>query len=267
MIRDNAVKASGLQIELILVNDSPDCPIQYQEDWVQGFQLRILTNERNLGIQGSRITGIRTAAGMYIQILDQDDMLAENALYSQFQAISGYDVVVANGIEQAGHHPGMLYTSKRQQRMATQRRFYYSIGCMITSPGQCLIRKEVIPECWMNHRISRNGADDLFLWLLLFETKAKWTINPDILYTHVNTGENFSADYEKMKASSLEVIDFMQKTGQISGRDARRYTRRFKMRDMYENRGTVYKVVAMLCYPDISFDLLRKKLYGRITRR
>lgn len=42
---------------------------------------------------------------------------------------------------------------------------------MIFSPGQCLIRKAVIPRDWCKRRLTVNGCDDFLLWLLMFHEK------------------------------------------------------------------------------------------------
>ena len=50
LARSNAANAPGVQLELLIVCDSPDCPVEYAPSWVEGFSLRILENEKNMGI-------------------------------------------------------------------------------------------------------------------------------------------------------------------------------------------------------------------------
>lgn len=263
VVRKNAAAAPELHMELLLVNDSPDHPVIYQPDWVQGFSLRILDNPKNVGIHNSRINGIRAAQGTFIQMLDQDDLLVDHAIASQVATIGNFDIVVANGVDQGGGHPGKIYTSVAQQQLVMERRFYYTVGCMIASPGQCLIRRDAIPHEWMERPIQRNGADDLLLWLLMLQGKHRWTINPEVLYTHVITGENLSADFDRMQNSAFEVKDMLLQYGLLSPRELNWFLRRFRMRRSYEQKGTVHKLLAMLYYPDLSVDLIRKKLLGR----
>lgn len=47
------------------------------------------------------------------------------------------------------------------------------IGCAITSPGHCLIRKTSIPQLWKENILKNNGSDDLLLWLLMLEENKK----------------------------------------------------------------------------------------------
>lgn len=63
----------GASMEILIVNDSPWVPVELTAQ--THLPVRILPNEKNLGIHGSRIHGIREARGEYIQLLDQDDLL------------------------------------------------------------------------------------------------------------------------------------------------------------------------------------------------
>lgn len=259
IVSRNAANARELDIELLLVNDSPDTPVSYEEAWVRGFTLRILRNPQNMGIHRSRINGIRSAAGKFVQLLDQDDLLADNAIASQFAAIGQSDIVVCNGNEQMDGRPGILYRSIRQQRLVMVPRYYYTVRCLITSPGQCLIRKSAIPELWLDTPIQTNGADDWFLWLLMLRT-CHWTVNPDRLFTHVSTGSNLSLNSARMKASCLEVKDIMKSHGLLTPKQERQFLRRLQMRQRCAGKPPISKLLIMACYPDLLWDLARLKL-------
>ncbi|MBQ8868959.1 MAG: glycosyltransferase family 2 protein [Oscillospiraceae bacterium] len=252
--------------ELILVNDSPDIPIEIPDIKSDDYILRVIDNPHNLGIQGARINGINNAKGEFIQMLDQDDKLADNALYSQLTAIGDCDMVIANGYSESEseNYKEVLYTSVSQQKMALEPKYYYSIGCMIWSPGQCLIRKSAIPQVWMQEKIEHNGSDDLLLWLLMQNEGCKVTINPEKLYTHVETGVNYSADFEKITTSSMDVLDFLKKHSAVSKKLASKFERRFEMRKLYHGKSFLHKAVAMLLYPDLSWPLVVKKVRGKL---
>ena len=259
LARSNAANAPGVQLELLIVCDSPDCPVEYAPSWVEGFSLRILENEKNMGIHGSRVNGIRHARGTYIQMLDQDDLLAENALASQLAAIGDAQVCVANGIDQADR--GLIYKNQAHQQWATRERFYYSAGNMIVSPGQCLLRRDAVPEFWLEQIMDRNGSDDLLLWLLLLGEGATWAVNPECLYTHVFTGQNVSADGAKMNASSWEVLEKLEQWAKLTARQRRRFCRSRSLGKLLVGKGRAGKCLAMLRYPDV---LLEKLILKRI---
>ena len=259
-VRRNAQAVPGKAVELILVNDSPDQPIQYEESWVSGFSVRIVTNSQNSGIHRSRVNGLREAAGTYIQFLDQDDLLSDNAFASQLPLMENADVVIANGFDQNPKSYGPIYKSLVHQQQAAKPRFYYTVGNQIVSPGHCLIRKDAIPAGWYDTCIRRNGADDLLLWLMMFAENARFVINPAQLYTHVDTGENVSANTEKMHKSSLEVLQVLKTENRISPRQARRYLRSCAMSRRYIGRSKARKILVMLCYPDVALERVALQL-------
>lgn len=260
-IRAAALAAPEAQIELLLVNDSPGYPIVYEEDWVQGFELRLLTNPVNSGIHRTRVNGLRQARGEFVWFLDQDDLLSKNAFSSMLSLCADADVVVANGFDQNPRRPGPIYKTAERQRAAADPRFYYTIGNQIVSPGHCLIRKAAIPESWCENIILRNGSDDLLLWLLLFHNHSSWKINPAQLYTHVDTGVNVSSDIAKMAASSMEVLTILQKLHAITPKQTRRFLRSRKVAAALAGAGAGRKILTLLQYPDVALEKLRLRMY------
>ena len=255
VLRRNAQNAPDLQIELVLVNDSPQLAIEYAESWVEGFHLQILVNEVNSGIQRSRVNGLNKAQGTFVIFLDQDDLLADNALASQFALSADHDVIVANGINENRDRHNPIYHSIAHQKQVSEPRFYYSVGCLIVSPGHCMIRKDKIPQVWYDSCVECNGADDYYLWLLM-QGDCRWGINPEVLYTHVDTGENLSSNMDQMIDSSCEVLDLLAKVDKITPRHNRIARRRFKMRKFYEGRAAWRKAVACLMHPVLFYELL-----------
>lgn len=255
-IRENAANAPDLTVELVLVNDSPDCPIVYEEAWVQGFSLKVFENPVNSGIQRSRVNGLAAASGAYIVFLDQDDLLDPQALVSQYQAIGSADIVLANGHCETPCGCVPIYRTAAQQCVATEPRFYYTVSNLITSPGQCMIRKLVIPQLWLDCCIGRNGSDDLLLWLLLFGCNARWTVNPLFLYTHKSTGHNLSDDIGKMVDSSQEVLAVLQRFELFTAKQTRQFVRSRRMAALYIGSSLPKKLLTLLLYPDVAWHRL-----------
>lgn len=255
-----ALAVPEARIELILVNDSPECPVIYEEDWVRGFALRVLENSVNSGIHQTRVNGLTQARGEFIWFLDQDDLLSQNAFSSMLSMAADADVIVGNGFDQNPHSYGPIYKTHRHQQQAAQPRFYYSVGNQIVSPGHCLIRRSVIPAGWQENIVRRNGSDDLLLWLLLFHSGCRWKINPEQLYTHVDTGANVSANVAKMADSSMEVLAILQKLRAITPSQTRRFLRSRALAAA-AGKGAGRKLLAMLRYPDVALEKLRLRKY------
>ncbi len=260
-IRTAALAVPEASIEFILVNDSPDCPIVYEEDWVRGFALHIICNDANCGIHGSRVNGLHQAQGEFIWFLDQDDLLAEDAFASMLALRDDADVIVANGYFQTPKGSVPIYATPQRHRAAIVEEFYYRVCNQITSPGHCLIRSSAIPESWCQHIMGRNGSDDLLLWLVLFHENLRWKINPAMLYTHVDTGINLSADISKMVDSSMEVLNILKKLEIINKKQTRQFLRSRRMAAAVSGTGIKGKFLASMRYPDVALDRLRLRLY------
>lgn len=247
-ISKNAENVNEASVELILVNDSPDVDILYEKSWVNGFDLRIIKNEENVGILKSRINGLDNARGKYVIFLDQDDILSDMAIKSQLRKIGKNDIIVSNGKDECKKNQ-YIYNTEKEQMTVMNRASYYLLGNRIVSPGQCLIKKTSIPELWKQCSIINNGSDDLLLWLFMLNENCRWSINRSVLYIHKNTGNNASFNSEVMERSSKEVLSCLKKYNIISASEEKLFIKRLKMRKFYEGKAAWRKIVAYALNP------------------
>lgn len=183
MIQKNACNASNLDIELVLVNDSPDIALEVDDSMANSFVLTIVNNEHNLGIHGARVQGIRTAHGKYIILLDQDDELVDNAILKQYSALDGRNAVISNGYaEDVVGNRKLLFKNKKKMRHVNELNYFFYFGNVIASPGLVLIKKDCIPREWMENIMQINGADDWLLWVYTIAKETTFSINPKTLY-------------------------------------------------------------------------------------
>lgn len=206
MFEKNKRTLNGLaKLEVIFIKDS-------LEPWKQtiyshpDFDIKILSNTENQGIQYSRAKGITAAVGDYIHMLDQDDTITDNYYYSQLCKIGNKDMIVCNGIKEYETYNKLLYRFYPMQLTVKFPFFYTHFSCRILSPGQCLLKKKCIPSVWLNNILKHSGTDDFFLWLLLFQEKIQIGINRQQLYRHTHTGDNLSLNTNKMNMSLEEMI-------------------------------------------------------------
>lgn len=216
-----------VDMEVIFVKDSQeeyDKSVFVSED----IKIRVLENETNGGIHYSRVRGLSVATGAYVHMLDQDDKISNTFYKYALRGIGKSDVLVCNGIKECVDflknmsYNKNLYRCSFMQWTVKHLWFYTKFSCRILSPGQCLIRKESIPEAWMEHILTHSGADDAFLWMLMLKQKKQFAIDREIRYIHKNTNRNLSLDDEKMKASLKEVIGICGKYKFLSKRDVQR---------------------------------------------
>lgn len=197
------------EFEIIIVNDSPYVDVELPNTQIE---TKVLVNEKNLGIQGSRIKGIRSATGEWVLLLDQDDELVVEGFNRQIELTQNSDVVVGNGTYILGVVNKKIFNNFRSMNYLIQKDRFIEIRNLIVSPGECLIRKESIPSIWMENKLEINGADDWMLWILLFCSNARFVCNDLPVYIHNDAGgTNLSADLDKMRESSLEMTKILHK--------------------------------------------------------
>lgn len=212
------------EMEVLLINDSPWNEIVVS-NLQYDFTLKIINNEKNSGIHKTRVNGLLHAEGQMILFLDQDDSISEDAILSQVVHLKDFDFVICNGYyEYENGEKREIYQNENHQACCLNIDYYYGYDNPIASPGQILIKKEVIPSDWIRHSLTANGADDYYLWLLLLENNRKGAINPDRLYTHVYTGNNASLNLKVMTDSDKEVITLLQ--GKVDPQRLNKFKRR-----------------------------------------
>lgn len=243
-----------VQIEYLIVNDSPDIIIEYDHSISIDYSLRIIINDTNVGIHQSRVNGIKKAHGDYIIILDQDDVLLPKAVYSNIENIGNSDLVLANGyfVDTKGHET-RIYKNKVAHWMATKSLFYECVSSLIVSPGHTMIKKSSIPDVWMKEIMSKNGSDDFFLWLLMFQAGSSISINNQCVYKHIGTEINLSNDRRKMYESSENFCRMAKEKKLFNTSLLRRINRRteFKIQWNFSALSKIQKIKLMIKNLDI----------------
>ena len=212
---NEACSGMNHKVELILVNDSPDAPLSYDNSLAQNFSIIEIENNYNSGIHQSRVNGLKIANGDYIVFLDQDDKISKNYIHTQLQVANTThcDIVLSNGYNENNKRLKQpIYKNTFSLLFATKERPYILARDFITSPGQCLIKKKAIPVEWTTHIMEAHGADDYFLWLLCFNAKCKIAPNYELIYTHKNTGRNYSANKSAMRRSLENMLHILEQT-------------------------------------------------------
>jgi len=205
---------SDAQVELIFVNDNPCKTIEICTE-NDDITIHTMETDINTGIQGARVRGLAYASGEYVVFLDQDDKIEKNYLLTQLCAIGNADFVVCQGYDEEK----LIYKDISDMKCKITYESIREKGNFIVSPGQVLIRKDVIPKVWKENILENNGADDWLLWLLIFNATRKVALNYNAVYCHVVHGHNFSFNREKMFLSVNEVRDIVKATKLFSDKE------------------------------------------------
>lgn len=280
------------ELEVILVNDSPDEKVQLPVDGSQ-YNIWVVDQKENQGIHGARVRGLKEAKGEYVMFLDQDDALEEDAIVKHVDKIKqwqqqisrmnqGNAMVQGTGLEQLMLHPvsvanAMLEQADGQQLLWYRSQYhkdkigdyktYLKVGVQIISPGQCLVPKKMIPIIWTTNICKTNGSDDYYLWLLLLSRRIPFLLLDEPLYIHKYTGQNLSADTSNTDASVYEFIEMLKQDTIISEKELNLLRRQIEYKAEFRKGGIGTKLVSTVKNLDIFvanvfFKLRSKTPYG-----
>ena len=193
------------QIELVLINDYPAYNIYEIEKATFTYidNIIVYNNEKNVGIHASRIKGLYLSSGEYVCFLDQDDHIDEAFGWKMISKAldTDADVVLCNGIYRNNRK---IYNTLNEIHTAISIDYFKTLTSII-SPGQALIRKNVIPIEWKTNILKENYCDDAFLWCLLKNKSAKFEFVDELLYFHNEYGQNQSFNWSN-NAKALEEL-------------------------------------------------------------
>lgn len=217
-------------VEVIFVNDYPEEVVIIEKEEKE-FSVRLFLHEKNQGIHAARVTGIKNSRGRFIIMLDQDDLVKENWLYSQWKYIHEVrsDISICNGWDGRFR---LLHESTKFEKYIRDDHYFFKNGNPIMSPGQAIIKKECIPNEWMNHIQKINGTDDFLLWIMLKKRGYKFAVNRDYLYYHTSERTKNSVSVRHMINSLKEMRQILSKAEDfLSGENKRDLDHYIKQRE------------------------------------
>ena len=244
---ESSAKAFGGRIQLVFSNDYPDesIPDNLHSDLID---ITCLQTDNNCGIQGARVKGLKAAQGDYIHFLDQDDEIEPEYYQRQMERIGDADAVVCN----CTWDGEQFYDTPRRPSLSKCLTLEYNIDDDFGFvPGQVILRKESIPEYWINNWMNWNCCDDYLLWLLLFSKGKRIVANDSILYHHIYTGFNQGTNLYAWYRSTFEMLDIIRKERLFDE----------EIIDRFENARL--KQVKLLCDSETD-HLKRTRVYERI---
>lgn len=268
----------GHSLEVILVNDSPETAVSLSGIFRGQSQVRVLTHEKNMGIHAARLTGLAAADGDYVIFLDQDDLLADDAiaqLLTEAERIAKADgsrrccrVIVSNAyLEQGDGSKQLWYRNEAHKKLIGNLHTYVTVGTQIISPGQCLLNRELIPQAWREHVCRKNGADDYYLWLLLLQSGVSFSLYDFPLYTHCHTPENVSADTTVTDTSSMEFLSYLREDPDFPKETADRLEEMLTYKAEFRTSGLAGRIGLSLSHfrifaANVSFKIKTGTYYG-----
>lgn len=258
-----------INIELLLVNDSPDVPLSkhYSSKYID---IVILNTKINRGVQSARVRGLGHCNGDYILFLDQDDKIVPEYLKKQLEKIKGHDAAVCKAI----HEKKPFYNHTRPFPESISMEYMLRKGDSIISPGQVLLRKESISEIWKKNILRNNGADDWLLWLSMMAEGKSFAFNDEILFEHIVESNNASFRILEMQHSEWEVLEILKNSHVLSEENINRLTEtiqtitetRLQLLGKFQRISCIYDTWMSLKNRNVHIsEYLRQKGYRKIA--
>lgn len=232
-------------LEIIFVNDcTPDNSVGVLRKVLAEYpkriaQTQIINHEKNLGLAGARLTGLKTSTGKYIQNIDSDDYIDKNMI-SDMVALAeqeNADITICDFM--------YVYTNKKEHIYVNPPLDPLSclecvlVGIVHSSVCNKLIRRDL----FINNRIHQFVGLDLredfsVLYKLVYYCKRIAYLPKAYYYYRQNASSMVNNYNEKSGKSGLLLIDdlshFIEKErlGEIDSR----------LKEMVN-----YKIVSILC--------------------
>ncbi|MBQ6258354.1 MAG: glycosyltransferase family 2 protein [Lachnospiraceae bacterium] len=249
----NDEKKTSHSIEVILVNDSPGIdPVltginSGKKNW------HTIANPKNIGIHGSRVHGLSKAKGEYVLFLDQDDILRYDALYAFLEEAKKHEgedaVIISNALIDLGNEKQKLVRTASHRALMWDFDTYIRVGTQIISPGQCLIKRSLIPAFWKENLLKENGSDDFFLWLLMMKNGVAGVFFDEPLYHHIDTGSNISADSSATDRSCFEFLDLLSGKEIMSEKEISTLRKTLSVKSRFRKGNAFKKLLTSMAHP------------------
>lgn len=258
--------------EVLVINDSPSEVIHIADIYQKALNIKVIVNPQNYGIHKSRVQGLKMATGSYVLMIDQDDLLIDDALDNIIYEMQKkkFDMYMFNAYHRV--YDGGKFTDTWNIPKGFPKAFVTSlytqiiIGNQIVSPGQVVIRRKAIPREWYENILSTNGSDDYLLWLMMFRKSYNVIYIEEPIYYHVEDGFNFSADFTKMLQSDYAVLKILKDKHLLTRCQLFFFTRKNNYNKLRNYRSLNGNIRAVIKYPDILLCRLIFKAISTILR-
>jgi glycosyltransferase involved in cell wall biosynthesis len=190
--------------ELIIINDgSTDTSKKIAESFSDP-RIRILDQDKNLGLVATRNRGFKEARGEYIALLDADDTTSPDRLEREATFLDTHPNFGLVGsqvrlIDQNGTPTGVKWEESVPSEKLPIRLLFGN--CF--SQSSLMLRKEALPREWYKEGFA--PAEDYELWVRILESWKAWNL-PTVLLNYRIHGKNTSETKRDMQQKAIETI-------------------------------------------------------------
>lgn len=211
---DSILSQTFTDFELIIVNDASTDETVAIISAYNDTRIRLVCNEKNIGITGTRNKGISSSRGEYIAMLDSDDIALPTRLEVQVRFLienkefgmvgTRFESIDSDG-NTINKRLGILASSDEFPLMLLFRNYF--------AQSTVMIRKSILPE---GHYRNFEPAEDYDLWIRIACKSKVWNIpkvlvkyrihNLSVTYNNSEIQENCVKSITNEYLSKLNVI-------------------------------------------------------------
>lgn len=273
--------------ELILIDDgSKDDSLSICNHYA-AYDNRIqVIHINNGGVSNARNVGLEVAQGEYIQFVDSDDKLMENALEKIFHEIElSKDVVVFSFCTFGNEHHEVIIPKMDNTSIQQKVEFLIEKGSIVACWNK-IYKRSVIQT--IKFRKDLTYAEDYCFNLEVFRNITSISMISDIIYQYRKGGESLSEGYDEknfvtasfIREKSIELLrqfgsdeismvekNYAYSVNNIVQRMIRRQNLSFfeKVTLMKKHCGKEYIEAVNYYYPGMYGKLLRKKIFALVV--
>ncbi len=211
-------------LEIIFVNDcTPDNSVGVLRKVLAEYpnriaQTQIINHEKNLGLAGARLTGLKTSTGKYIQNIDSDDYIDKNMI-SEMVALAEQekaDVTICDFMYVYKNKKEHIYVNPPLDPLMCMESVL--VGIVHSSVCNKLIRRDLYVGNNIYPIVGLNMLEDLSVMfrMLYFAKKIAYTSSPFYNYNLTNVQSYTSNAYNAKNQENMFQLaklcqDFLQK--------------------------------------------------------
>jgi len=198
--------------EIIVVDDgSTDSTMRLLETYAD--RIRVI-HQNNRGVSAARNTGIRTARGDYIALLDSDDCWLPQKLEKQAAFFRACPQVLICQTEEIWIRNGKRVNPKKRHQKFSGMIFEKTLPLCLVSPSAVMIRKSLFDEVGFFDE-SLPACEDYDLWLRITWKYPVHLIDTPLIVKHGGHPDQLSSMPELDKYR-IQALDNILKQGCLS---------------------------------------------------
>ncbi|MBN1906277.1 MAG: glycosyltransferase [Deltaproteobacteria bacterium] len=201
-------------IEIIVIDDaSTDNTIERLHEFGSG--IKIIRHQKNVGVSAARNSGIRSATGEYIALLDSDDYWLPEKLEVQIAFFMAHpDAVICQARELWIRHGKRVNPGKKHLKPSGDI-FIPSLKLCLVSPSAVMFKKSLLDEVG----IFDEGfpvCEDYDLWLRISYKYPVYLIEQDLLVKEGGAPDQLSASIKGMDMYRIKSMVKLFKKGVLN---------------------------------------------------